>query len=163
MFFIVGVAFLVLLAITLTMLWAHEKITNKRAIPRAKIEELWDREERRKDVRLSHDAEIEYNVEKKPHLKSGKSLNISEGGMKLLLDDKLPVGAIVDLKMYLPGKNEMVDVEGEVVWTNDADIKDPSGKRYFHSGIKFLAVKESSQTQLADYIKNLGRALKRPR
>jgi c-di-GMP-binding flagellar brake protein YcgR len=162
MFFISGVAFLALLSLTLMMLWAHERIANKRAIPRAKVEELWDREERRKHARFSHDTDIEYNVAKKPLIKGGKSINISEGGMKLLMDEKLPKGAIIDMKMYLPDKNEVVEVEGEVIWTSDADVKDASGKRYFHSGIKFMAVRESSQTRLTEYIKNLGPVLKSP-
>jgi hypothetical protein len=36
----------------------------------------------------------------------------------------------------------MIELDAEVVWTNDAEKNDPSGKRFFLSGLKFIAVKE---------------------
>ena len=155
MFFIVGVCFLALLSVTLFMLWAHEKLTNKKIIPHAKIEECWQDEERRQHSRFDKDLEIEYNVEKRPHLKSGKTVNISKGGMKLLLDEKLPRGAIMDLKVYIPEKKRVIEVEAEVVWTKDVEGKLSSGKRFFHSGIKFIAVKEPSDIHFWEYMNSL--------
>lgn len=155
MFLITGITFLVLLSLTLLMLWGHEKIRAKRIITRARIEDFWDGEERREHERFPHDLEVEYNVEKKPHLKRGTSVDISKGGMKLFLDEKLPKGAIVDLKLSTPDNKKTIEIEAEIVWTSDADVKDSSGKRFFHSGLKFIAVKESSGTHLSEYISNL--------
>lgn len=155
MFFIVGLCFLTLLSITLFMLWAHERIANKRIIPRAKVVECWTNEERRQHPRFEKDLEVEYSVEKKPHLKNGKTLNISKGGMKLLLDEKLPQGAIVDLKVYIPEKRKTIEAEAQVIWTKDVEGVDPSGKRFFHSGIKFIAIKEPSDTYFSEYINSL--------
>ncbi|MDP3791913.1 MAG: PilZ domain-containing protein [Candidatus Omnitrophota bacterium] len=152
MFFIVGTCFLALLSVTLFMLWAHERITNKRITPRAKIEEYWDSEERRKHQRFDKDLEVEYSVEKKSHLKPGRTINVSGGGMKLLIDEKLPEGSIMDIKAYIPEKKKVVEVEAEVVWIKDAQDQDSFGKRLFHCGVKFIALKEPAHTHLADIL-----------
>ena len=152
MFLIVGIIFLVLLSITLMMLWGHERTATKRAVPRAKVEEYWDGEERRSHKRFNRDLEVEYSVEKGPHLKNGMTVNLSKGGMKLLLDEKLPKGAMLGLKVYIPEKRRTIEAEAEVVWTNDADKKDPSGKRFFFSGLKFIAVKEPAGIHLSEYL-----------
>ncbi len=155
MFLIVGTAFLILLALTLIMLWGHEKIANKRITPRAKVEECWKGEERREHPRFKKDIEVDYSIEKKPHLKNGRTVDISKGGMRLLLDQKLEKGSIIDIKMAIPGTREIIEIEGEIVWTNDADIKDPSGRRFFHSGMKFIAVKKPHGSRLLEYLSSL--------
>ena len=156
MFLVVGAVFLVLLSITLMMLWGHERIATKRVIPRAKIEEYWDGEERRLHERFSRALEVEYSVEKRPHRKNGRTVDLSKGGMKLLLDEKLPKGAVLDLKMPVLGKRQTIELEAEVIWTNDADRKDPSGKRFFFSGLKFIAVKEPAGVHLSEYLIHTG-------
>ena len=155
MFLIVGTVFLVLLSITLLMLWAHERIAAKKVIPHARIKEYWNGDERRAHTRFNKDLEVEYSVEKKPLLKSSGTVNLSKGGIKLLLDEKLPKGVILDLKLLLPEKKRTVEIEAEVVWTNDADEKDLSGKRFFHSGLKFIAIKEPSGTHFSQYITHI--------
>jgi c-di-GMP-binding flagellar brake protein YcgR len=155
MFLIFGVVFLLLLSITLMMLWAHEKIATKKVIPHAKIEDCWNGEERRSQERFNNNLEIEYNVEKRPHLRNGRTVDISKGGMKLLLDEKLPKGAMLGLKFPIPEKKKMIELDAEVVWTNDAEKNDPSGKRFFLSGLKFIAVKEPVGIHLSEYLTHL--------
>ena len=155
MFLIVGMTFLVLLSITLMMLWGHERIATKRVTPRAKIEECWDGEERRSHERFNKDLEVEYSVRKRPHLKNGRTVDLSKGGVKLLLDEKLPKGAVMGLKVYITEERRTVEVEAEVVWTNDADKKDPSGKRFFFSGLKFITIKEPAGIHLSEYLTHL--------
>ena len=75
--------------------------------------------------------------------------------MKLLLDEKLPKGAILGLKVSIPEKRRTIEVEAEVVWTSDADSKDPSGKRFFFSGLKFIAIKEPSGIHFSEYLASL--------
>lgn len=152
MFLIVGIVFLILLAITLSMLWAHEKIATRKVTPRAKIEEYWNGEERRSYERFNKDLEIEYSVEKSPRLKNSRTVDLSKGGIKLLLDEKLPKGAILDLKIHIPERKQTIEAETEVVWTSDAEGNDSSGKRFFLSGLKFIAVKEPSGIHLSEYL-----------
>jgi len=152
MFLVIGTVFLVLLSITLIMLWDHEKAATKRVTPCARIEEYWDGEERRLHKRFDTSLEVEYSVEKRLRLKNSRTVDLSKGGMKLLLDEKLPKDAILSLKIYIPEKGRTIEMEAEVVWTNDADKKDPSGKRFFFSGLKFIAIKEPVGMHLSEYL-----------
>jgi hypothetical protein len=156
LFLIVGTAFLALLSLTLIMLWGHERLSLKKFIPHAKVEEGWVGEERREHARFEDNIEVEYSIEKKPRLKNGKCVNISQGGMKLTLDEKLPLGSVIDLKIYSPEKKKTIEVEGEIVWTSESEGRDAQGKRFFHSGIKFICIKEPSEMRLSDYIASLG-------
>ena len=152
MLLIVGMVFLLLLSITLMMLWGHEKIAIRRVRSCAKVEEFWNGEERRSHERFNKDLEVEYIVQMRPHLKNSKTVDLSKGGMKLLLDEKLPKGAIMGLKVYIPEKRRTIKLEAEVVWTNDVDKKDPSGKRLFFSGLKFITIKEPAGIHLSEYL-----------
>lgn len=156
MFLIVGAVFLLLLSLILTMLWGHERIATKRLVNRAKVEECWDGEERRSHKRFNRDLEVEYSVRTRSHLKNGRTVNLSKGGLKLLLDEKLPKGAILGLKVRIPDNGWTIEAEAEVVWTNDADKKDPSGKRFFFSGIKFISIKEPAGMHLSEYLTRPG-------
>ena len=155
MFLIVGMVFLLLLSVTLMMLWGHEKIATRRVIPKAEVDECWDGEERRLYKRFDKGLEVEYSVEKGHHLKKGSTVDLSRGGMKLLLDEKLPKGAILDMKIHIPEKKRTIELEADVVWTNDADKKDPSGRRLFFSGVKFITIKEPAGTNLSEYLSHL--------
>jgi c-di-GMP-binding flagellar brake protein YcgR len=155
MFLIVGIVFLILLSITLMMLWGHEKIATKKVIPRAKIEECWEGSDRRSHERFNKNLEVEYNLEKKPHLKNGRSVDLSKVGMKLLLDEKLSKGTIMDLKVRVPEKRRTIEMEAEVIWTSDAEKKDPSGKRFFYSGLKFISIREPAGIHLSEYLASL--------
>jgi c-di-GMP-binding flagellar brake protein YcgR len=147
--------FIAILIAILVALIKTERISLKAFIPRAKVEEYWDGKERRRHFRFNKVLEVDYRVEKKPRLKRCRTVDISEGGLKLLLDDKLAKGTFLDIEINLPGSKKAAELEGEVVWLDDADIKDSSGKRYFYAGIKFLAVKEPTGQHLMDYIKSL--------
>jgi len=148
--------FIVLLSTVLLISYKNEKVVSKNISPLAKVEEYWSGKERRQHFRFDKVLEVTYSVVKKPHLKSsGITVDISEGGMKLLLDDKLSKGAILDLKIMLPDSKKNAEVEGEVVWSDEVDGLDSSGKRLFHSGIRFLALKEPAGARLIDYVRSL--------
>ncbi len=156
MFLIVELLFIVLLAMVLLMLYKTERFLVKKRLPSAMVEEYWNGRERRQHVRFQKALEVTYIVEKRPHLNNnGKTVDISEGGIKILLGEKLSEGVILDLKVSLPGSQEPAELEGMVVWSEDVKEKDASGKRCFHSGVKFSAIKEPSGKRLINYIYSL--------
>lgn len=159
---VIELLFILLLAGILFVVYRHERALSKHAAPQAGIEEYWSGQERRRHFRFENRLDVNYSVEKKAHIKqSGKTVDISEGGMKLLLDEKLAPGTLLSLKIVLPGMNKHAEVEGEVIWSEDVQELDPSGKRLFHSGIKFLAMKEPAGTSFADYIRALASAMEK--
>lgn len=153
---LVQVFFVFLLFFILIMLYKSEMISAKKSLPKARIEEYWNGKERRKHIRFKKMLEINYVVRKKPHIKNNcKTIDISEGGAKIFLDEKLSKGAIMDLHISIPDSKEIVAIEGEVVWSEDASQDKESGKRFFYCGIKFFAIKEPSQVSLIEYIRSL--------
>jgi len=156
MFLILEILFIVLLVMVLFMVYKGERLSGKSRASHAIVEEYWDGKDRREHVRFEKTLEVDYAVRKKPHLASnGKTVDISEGGMKLLMDAKLPVGTILDLRVELPNSKKISEVEGTIVWCDEVEGEDASGKRFFHSGIKFSAIKEPSGKHLIDYIRSI--------
>jgi len=162
MFLILELLFIVFLVMVLYTLYGNERLSVKRLLPHAFIEEFWGGKERRQHVRFEKNLDVNYTVVKKSHLKNnGRTVNISEGGMKLILDEKLPKGAILDLKISLPNPGKAIEIEGEVVWSEEAEGSDPEGKKNFCSGIRFTGIKEPSGLHLPDYIRFIASEAKR--
>jgi len=156
MFLFLELIFIALLAIVFFMLYRKELLFKKSRRTRAVAEEYWNGRERRRHVRFKKVLEMEYAVIKKPHLKnSTRTVDISEGGVKLLADEKFGIGALLALKITVPASSAQVELEGEVVWSEEAVGKDDHGKRLFHSGVKFSSIREPDGAHLMDYIRSL--------
>ncbi len=156
MFTLIGLFFITLLSMILYLLYKNEFVISKNNRHHAKIEEYWTGKERRKYNRFKKALDVIYTIAKKMNLHSkGCTIDISEGGMKLLLDEKLSAGTIMELKISTPASPQDIELEGEVVWCEEDSRKEASGKRYFHHGIKFLAVNEPSGKLFCDYIRSI--------
>ncbi len=156
MFLVVELLFIILLVLVLIMLYKNERTFSKHSSPQARAEEYWSGNERRKHVRFKKTLGINYTVRKKPFPKnSSRTADISQGGMKIVLDEKLTKGTILELSIPIPNSNRTQDIEGEVVWSEEAPDQLPSGKRIFYSGVKFLALKDPSDNTLSTYIRSL--------
>lgn len=157
MFLILEILFIVLLVMIFYMVFVNERISTRDRLPQATLEEYWGGKERRRYVRFKKTIEMTYTVSTKISAEAvnGKTLDISQGGIKLLLCEKLPVGTILCLKLYFPDSKKTAEARGEVVWSEDKDETDQSGKRFFHSGIRFSAIKDPSYSYLAEYIRSI--------
>jgi len=156
--------FIVLLAMILFMLYRNDRISSRSHMPVAKLEEYWAGKERRQHIRFNSSLEILYREEKKMHLKNNcRTVDISEGGMKLQVDKKFPKGTILDFKIMLPDSKKTAEVEGEVVWSEDIKEHSLSGKRMFNAGVKFRAIKEPAGSHLVDHIRSLSAAPQTPK
>ena len=158
MLIIICLLFILLLAAVLVTLFKIDGFSVKNSFRQARLEQYAGGKERRQHSRVTQCLQVVYSVMKKalPNTANGKTMDISEGGLKLLLDEKLPLGSFLNLKISLPGSAQPAEVSGSVVWTEDApDIKDPSGKRFFYSGIKFTSIKDPSGKKFLDYVRSL--------
>ncbi len=63
--------------------------------------------------------------------KNSHTLNVSLGGLYLVVDHILEKGRILRLGMSLPGISHLITAFAEVVWSNESD-----------AGLRFLAIKE---------------------
>ena len=161
MLLLVEFLFILILSMILFMIYRRELASSKTNSPLASVEEFWAGKERRKHVRFVKSFEVIYALEKRPHLKNKcRTLDISEGGMKILIDQKLEKGTIMDLMVGLGnGASEPAEVEGEIMWSEESKDPNSFGKRMFYSGIKFLAIKEPHGKRLSDYLHGLPSSL----
>lgn len=74
---------------------------------------------------------------------SGRSYDISWGGMGLLSPEELPKGEVMDLEMDLPGSP--VNARGQVAWTKEVETEE--GK-CFQIGIQFTEVEPEHKARL---------------
>ena len=150
--------FIFILAAVLIMIFKTDGISLRNRLRQARLEKCWSGKDRRQHPRFPQSLTVVYSVTKKqPPASSGaKTKDVSEGGIRLVLDEKLPIGAYINLKISLPDSTQPAEVSGNVIWTEDApDIKEPSGKRFFYSGIKFSSIKEPSGSYLIGYIRSI--------
>ncbi|MFA5145860.1 MAG: PilZ domain-containing protein [Candidatus Omnitrophota bacterium] len=156
MFLIIEILFIVLLAMILLMIYRNERLSSKHLGSRAALEEYWAGRERRQCVRFKKVLNVSYGIEKKAHLKkNGKTVDISESGVKIMLDEKLPKGTIIDLHLGIPGVKDPLEIEGEIVWAEEAPETSSSDKRFFHAGVRFLAIRPPNTALLREYIKSI--------
>ena len=89
--------------------------------------------------------EILKNIFKPEHLAVTK--NISAGGMMLVVQTLMPVGAIMDMKLDLPGEDESIQCLAKVVRIDEA--KQP---KTFIVSLHFLDITSAARAQLNRYI-----------
>ncbi|MGA8539078.1 MAG: PilZ domain-containing protein, partial [Terriglobales bacterium] len=68
--------------------------------------------------------------------------NLSEGGMAIRIQGKLPPGTKAQFRFTLPSTNVSLELKGEVAWAKEAG----------HMGIRFIEVPQSSQYQLDKWL-----------
>lgn len=150
--------FIIFLAVVLFMILKNEGLSVSGRTRKARVEGYWAGKDRRQHPRFTKVLIVEYSVLKFQLLESAKAqtVDISEGGAKIMLDEKLPAGTTLALKIHIPETGRTTEIAGDVVWTVDAsEINDTSGKRFFYSGIKFSTAKEPSGKDLISYIRSI--------
>lgn len=155
MFIIAQLVFIVILIAIFFMLYLNERVSLKNIMPKAVMEEYWDGKERRRHFRFKHALELHYEIRKNSLANSATTIDISEGGAKLLLAEKLTKAAMVELKLLLPGSKKAIDLQSEVVWAEEVFQKDPAQRRMFHAGVRFLPLTGPASHILSDYLRNL--------
>ena len=157
----VELLFIIFLSIVLFMIFKKEGMTLKNNSRRAHVDGCWSGENRRHSPRFAKSLGVVYSVPKNHVIKNApaKTTDISQGGVRILMDEKLPPNTPLNLKISISGSDEPAEVAGYVVWTEDAiDVKDHSGKRFFYSGIKFSSPKDPSGNNLINYISSLAKS-----
>ena len=79
----------------------------------------------------------------------GHVYDISEGGVRIELDDALDPGEIVSLYLELPGTDAAIEASASVVWVHD-EQDDPGPRRMALKFTEFL--NPSDRNRLVDYI-----------
>lgn len=62
--------------------------------------------------------------------------NVSEGGLRAILDEKLQVSSIINLELFL--HDDPTICKGKVVWVKPIKSSEYPGLYFFDTGIEFL-------------------------
>ncbi len=81
----------------------------------------------------------------------GKGQDASEGGMRVLTEDPLPVGARLPLRVETGADGDTISLSGTVVWTHK--LRD-NGQHY-RTGIKFAPVSGAERKRLRAWVEGL--------
>ncbi|MEA3329075.1 MAG: PilZ domain-containing protein [Candidatus Omnitrophota bacterium] len=110
-------------------------------------------EERRKFVRLDASIKISYRVLKKSELPSRVlSRDISGGGIKFPVEEKLKKGAGLDLEIEIPDGQEPIKALGQVVWIKKSTFRRSKGMNYFEIGVKFVEIKPFNRNRISKFV-----------
>lgn len=98
-------------------------------------------EEKRMFERLEQVANVRYKIQGGKEEKDVILIkNVSGGGMRLFLYEKLNPGTNIDIEIHLPGDPESIPAEGKVVWVKEVKPAELQGEKRFETGIKFTKV-----------------------
>ncbi|MFA6384057.1 MAG: PilZ domain-containing protein [Candidatus Omnitrophota bacterium] len=89
-------------------------------------------QERRKASRLPRQEKT--FVERDTGIKEASLMDISFGGMRVQLDEKLQIGGTLSLKINILPASGAFYVRGQVLWVN------PVGPGNFETGVKFTKI-----------------------
>lgn len=108
-------------------------------------------EERRYHVRINESLSVSYQVLKDFLRPSSHSVDISEGGIRLSVYQRLEQGCALKIWVHTSNSVTPIMALGEVVWS-----RQKSDARYpFELGIKFIKVDPTELKKLSGYIKKL--------
>ncbi len=102
-------------------------------------------EERRKHIRAPIELKVEYK--KLNTFFSDYTKNISKGGTFIKTDRPLPIGTEFLFRLFIPGRDEPFEIQGEVVWLNEeGNISRPDVKE-MGMGIRYVYSQESEREE----------------
>ena len=107
--------------------------------------------ERRKYIRLGQTVKITYKVTSSSYKHSGYIIeNFGGGGIRMILEKRLPPGTILDLDIKLPDIKEPIIVKGEIVWL---DVRKGKSKEFpFVAGVKFVKIDPFECGKILKYV-----------
>jgi Tfp pilus assembly protein PilZ len=109
-------------------------------------------EENRKFVRIEWPVVIKYKTTEEPPAQDqivGK--DISEGGARFVVYERLTKGTKLDFQLEVPFDSMPIFAKGEVAWIKKVGDED---SKIFEAGVIFKGDRHKDQTRLKMYIEN---------
>ncbi len=114
------------------------------------IDEQESAKEKRVEPRVSFDESVQFQFKDPQKFGGCLACDISESGIRVYVNDFIPLNTELMLQMQLPSKN-MVDCVGRVVWVTEV----PYSSRY-QAGLEFVNNEASHETkkEIGQYIQS---------
>lgn len=107
-------------------------------------------EEKRKFLRVRADFGVQYKIKRSRFpLKKAVSVNISESGIMMKIQNKLSIGLLLKLKITLPSPHVTIGILGRVVY-----VEDNYWNEYprYRCGVIFLDLKKKDRKLLRKFV-----------
>lgn len=75
--------------------------------------------------------------------------DLSEGGLRIVCHDKLPIGTELEVQVSVPEEQTALDIRAKIVWVKE--MKNQKGA--FFSGVAFTYIKESDRAMIQNMIR----------
>jgi hypothetical protein len=116
--------------------------------------------ERRRHPRFSLDLPIEYYQVKSSGSRTGRAVNASEGGLLVYLSEKIELGQLLTLKLFVAPDLDLRTVEmvTQVVWV-DMHLERGSGnfRGEYRCGLKIVDISPEDMNSLKGLLQNLAK------
>ncbi|MFH1771424.1 MAG: PilZ domain-containing protein [Candidatus Omnitrophota bacterium] len=108
--------------------------------------------EKRRFVRFDSSVNVHYQIlEEGQQIREASSRDISAGGIRIIIKEKIPMGTQLEMEIILPNEKRTIQLVGEVVWQQESDTGDVE---VFDTGIKFVKISSSNILKITSYIIN---------
>ena len=103
--------------------------------------------EKRKFIRLTANIRVKYRILKKIGTKETLTKNIGGGGIKLFLNESLPVNTLLKLDIKIPKYPESISAEGRIIWVEKSKLRPK-----FNVGISFTKITSVDRARIFKYV-----------
>ena len=110
----------------------------------------WDSKERREFIRVKFPCEITTQTASGNRISTYVE-NISAGGLRIFLNEKLKTSSIVEIDIYAIAK-EPISCKGKVLWVFSRKDPDNKNKLVFDTGIEFYQIKNKDLQEIKKII-----------
>lgn len=102
--------------------------------------------DRRRHPRFHGELPVEYQRAGSPQIRTGHTVNISEGGMMVLVSEPLEVGEHLEMNLYFSSALGLVTVRVlvRVVWVDKEENEDG----YFRFGLNYVSISPDNTANL---------------
>lgn len=80
--------------------------------------------------------------------------NISAGGIRVIIEEKIAYSTIVDLELFLLDREKPLKCKGRIVWANEMKPT-KINPRLFNTGIQFIEISNSDQEEIKKLVGNI--------
>lgn len=110
--------------------------------------------ERRRFPRLSLNVEVEYKIleQIEPEFVITETKNLSAGGIRIILLEKVNIGTLLELKFLIPDLNKILSAIGKVVWIEEFIVGDIKTGKAYDAGIEFINISKEDREKIKQYV-----------
>lgn len=110
-------------------------------------------DERRRYVRLDTRLQISYTVlQKEKETRVSETMDISGGGIRVLLLDPVPLNAPLQLTIALPDNSKPIVCFGKVVWVEEFSVLSDKKENRFETGVAFTDIDSKDRDRIIQYV-----------